>query len=192
MNDVPGYAPLNQSDWHKWLTENHLSATAVWLVFYKKGSQQHNLSWAEAVEEALCFGWIDGRRKPLDAHSFIQFFSQRKANSTWSKINKLKVEELIVGQRMMPAGFRAIEQARANGSWNLLDDVEDMIVPNDLALAFAGHAGTLEYYNSLSNSAKKIILQWVKLCKTDQTRQQRIAEIVNSAKVGSLPAALRR
>lgn len=192
MQNVETYSPANQAEWREWLVRNHLSASSVWLVFYKKKSKRHNFSWTEAVDEALCFGWVDSRRKPVDDEKFIQFFCQRKANSTWSRINKEKVTDLIARQQMMPAGLTCIHHARQNGSWNLLDEVEDLLVPPDLRTAFEQQPGALEYYTRLSNSVKKSLLQWVKLCSTDKTRQKRIAEIVNSAKLQTLPATIRR
>lgn len=192
MQDAEIYSPASEAEWREWLIKNHLSAPSVWLVFYKKKSELHNFTWSAAVDEALCFGWIDGRRKPVDHEKFIQFFCKRKPNSTWSKINKEKVSDLIKRKQMMPAGLNCIHTAKQNGSWHLLDDVEGLVLPADLQLAFEQQASTLEYYTSLSNSAKKSILQWVKLCKTDKTRQQRITEIVNSAKFKTLPVALQR
>lgn len=192
MQHAELYSPANQAEWREWLINNHLSTPSVWLVFYKKESEKHNFSWSAAVDEALCFGWVDGRRKPVDNERFIQFFCQRKANSTWSKINKEKVADLIKRLQMMPAGLNCIDIAKQNGSWNVLDDVEALILSHDLQLALEQEKGTLEFYSNLSNTAKKSILQWVKLCKTDLTRKKRIIEIVNSAKLNTLPAALKR
>lgn len=192
MQDAEIFSPASQAEWREWLIRNHLSAPSVWLVFYKKKSEKHNMTWSGAVDEALCFGWVDGRRKPLDEEKFIQFFCQRKPGSTWSKINKEKVTVLTERQLMTPAGLTCIQIARENGSWNILDDVEALLMPPDLLLAFELQTGTLEYYESLSNSVKKLILQWVKLCRTNKTRQQRITEIVNSAKSQRIPNALRR
>jgi uncharacterized protein YdeI (YjbR/CyaY-like superfamily) len=192
MKDAAIYDPASQAEWREWLSGNHLSTTWVWLVIYKKNSGKQNLNWTAAVDEALCFGWVDGRRKPLDDEKFIQFFCQRKANSTWSKINKVKVAYLIKNRQMLPAGLKCIHTAMQNGSWKVLDDVEDLVAPQDLEWAFEQQTGTKEYYSGLSNSVKKSILQWLKLCKTDKTRYKRIIEIVNSAKSHTVPDALKR
>ena len=192
MQNSETYAPKSPAEWRQWLLENHLSKSSVWLVLYKKSSDKHNMAWSEAVDEALCFGWVDGRRRPMDGERFLQFFCRRKPNSTWSKINKDKVADLVTRMRMMPAGFDCINIAKQNGSWNILDDVENLVLPDDLRLALEQQTGALEYYMLLSPSVKKLILQWVKLCKTDLTRKGRITEIVNAASVQMLPPALRR
>ncbi|WP_265792430.1 YdeI/OmpD-associated family protein [Pedobacter sp. MC2016-15] len=172
--------------------KNHLSSANVWLKFYKKKSDKHNFTWSAAVDEALCFGWVDSRRKPLDDEKFIQFFCKRKALSTWSEINKAKVANLIETQQMMPAGLTAINIGKENGSWNFLDDIDALVLPADLKLAFEQQSGTLEYYSNLSKSVKKSILQWLKFSKTDKTRKKRIIEIVSAAALQGVPSAIRR
>lgn len=192
MQNVETYAPQNQKEWRKWLIRNHVSKPSIWLVLYKKQSKLHNLIWSNAVDEALCFGWVDGRRKPVDEDKFIQFFCKRKENSTWSKVNKEKVRRLIKQGLMTSAGLTCIEKAKQNGSWTILDDVEDLVIPPDLQAALEHDAATLAFFNKLSISNQKLILRWVKLCKTDKTRQLRIRAIVDSAKLLNLPAALNR
>jgi uncharacterized protein YdeI (YjbR/CyaY-like superfamily) len=119
MNDVEEYCPHNKQDWRKWLELNHVKKAAVWLIFYKKKSVQANLDWSEAVDEALCFGWIDSVKRPIDNEKYIQYFSKRKANSTWSKINKDKVDYLASENLMQEAGFKIIEIAKKK--WHLDD-----------------------------------------------------------------------
>lgn len=181
MNDVEEYCPQDKQDWRKWLELNHVKKEAVWLIFYKKKSAQANLDWSEAVDEALCFGWIDSVKRPIDNEKYIQYFSKRKAKSTWSKINKDKVDYLTSENLMQEAGFKTIEIAKKNGAWSILDEVEALIIPEDLKKAFDKRVGALAYFEGLSKSAKKILLSWVVLAKRADTRQKRIIEIAENA-----------
>lgn len=139
------------------------------------------ISWSEAVDEALCFGWIDSVRKTLDEEKFVQFFCKRKPKSGWSKINKEKIQRLIENGQMAQAGYQSIETAKQNGSWTILDDVEELKMPDDLAAAFKSRSGSKEYFLSLSKSVRKSILQWLLFAKRPETRQKRIAEIAELA-----------
>jgi uncharacterized protein YdeI (YjbR/CyaY-like superfamily) len=153
----------------------------VWVLYYKNSSGTPSLSWSEAVDEALCFGWIDSIRKPLDHEKFLQFFGKRKPKSGWSKINKAKVARLIEDGLMTAAGYKSIETAKQNGSWSILDEVEEVIIPPDLENAFQANAGSKEFFLSLSRSVRKAILQWLVLAKRPETRQKRINEIAELA-----------
>ena len=107
--EIESFYPENREQWRKWLLENHTSKASVWLVFYKIKSDMPTISWSEAVDEALCFGWVDSRKKPVDDQKYIQFFCKRKAVSTWSKINKEKVARLLTDGLIEPAGLASIE-----------------------------------------------------------------------------------
>lgn len=180
-NEIEVFYPASVAAWRKWLVKNHLSKQAVWLVFYNKKSEIKSISWSEAVDVALCFGWIDSKKIKIDQNSSHQFFSKRKAKSTWSKINKNKVEKLIEQGLMTEAGYLCIEVARQNGSWALLDEVEELIIPADLEAEFARKPNSKDFFLSLSKSVRKSMLQWIVLAKTEGTRQKRIAEIVEQA-----------
>jgi uncharacterized protein YdeI (YjbR/CyaY-like superfamily) len=179
---VEVFYPVNVQKWRKWLEDNHLSKQAVWVVFYNKKSEKKTISWSEAVDVALCYGWIDSKKTKIDDESSHQFFSKRKAQSTWSKINKEKIQLLIEKGLMSKAGLASIEIAKQNGSWTILDEVEELKVPQDLEEAFQKHEGSKEYYLSLSKSNRKAILQWIVLARRPETRQQRIDEIARLAK----------
>ena len=181
------FCPKNPEDWRRWLEENHQGQQAVWIVYLKKTAGTPNLSWSEAVTEALCFGWIDSTAKSLDAEKYIQFFTKRKPKSVWSKVNKDKVELLIAQGKMAEAGHKSIETAKQNGSWTSLDAVEALEVPEDLAQAFGMQPAAQEFYQSLSRSARKSILYWLALGKRAETRQKRIAEIVELGVQGKKP-----
>jgi uncharacterized protein YdeI (YjbR/CyaY-like superfamily) len=175
------FCPTNQQDWRQWLQKNHRIKQSVWLVYYKKNSNKSSINWSQAVDEALCFGWIDSTAKAIDQEKYIQFFCKRKPKSNWSKINKVKVEQLIAAKLMTPAGYESIEVAKQNGSWNILDDVEELRTPEDLEEAFKARPGSKDFFSSLSKSTRKSMLQWIVLAKKSETRQKRIHIIAESA-----------
>jgi uncharacterized protein YdeI (YjbR/CyaY-like superfamily) len=174
------YAP-NQAAWRQWLEENHRSKDAVRLVYYLKASGKPTITWREAVDTALCYGWIDSKRIKIDHETSHQFFTRRKPKSTWSKINKKKVQELIDAGLMTPAGYASIEIAKQNGSWTVLDEVEELIIPGDLQQAFDKYPGAEEYFLTLSKSVRKMMLSWITFAKRPETRQKRIDEIATAA-----------
>ncbi|MGN7864108.1 YdeI/OmpD-associated family protein [Chryseobacterium sp. 22458] len=179
-----------KSEWRQWLEENHQKEQSVWLVCNTKKSDLPTVQWSELVDEALCFGWIDSTRKTVDEFSFKQLFSKRKPNSTWSKINKEKVKRLIESNLMTSAGHETIKIAKQNGSWTILDSVEELHIPDDLEEAFKQHQGAKEYFLSLSKSGKKILLQWIVLAKRPETRKKRIDEIAEQAAQQKMPKHL--
>ena len=191
MKDVEDFCPHDKKDWRNWLELNHNKKEAVWLVFYKIKSQNHNLSWSESVDEALCFGWIDSTKKTIDNEKFKQYFSKRKAKSNWSKINKDKVKTLIDEGLMKEGGYKSIEIAKENGSWTILDEVELLVIPEDLKEEFANYKGSMEYFESLNKSVKKILLHWVVSAKRKETRQKRIIQIVENASKNLKPKQFR-
>ncbi len=179
--EVEKFYPTSRTAWRKWLEKNHLSKQAVWLVFYKKGSEKKSITWSDAVDVALCFGWIDSKKVRIDDESSHQYFSRRKANSTWSKVNKEKVRILIEKGLMTESGYESIKTAKQNGSWIILDDVEELLIPKDLEVEFKSNPNSKDYFLSLSKSARKAMLQWLVLARRPETRQKRIAEIVKLA-----------
>ncbi len=176
--DLETFYPTNRQEWREWLIENHRLKQSIWLVCYKKKTNMPTLSWSEAVEEALCFGWIDSTRNTVNDEKFVQLFSKRKAKSTWSKVNKEKVLLLIEQGLMTQAGHESIELAKQNGSWIILDEVEALSIPPDLEEALKANPDSMDYFLSLSKSVKKGILQWIVLAKRTETRAKRINEIV--------------
>lgn len=181
MNETEIFYPAKQTEWRQWLEVNHLSKQSVWLVLYVKSSGKLSVTWSEAVDVALCFGWIDSKRVKIDEETSHQFFSKRKPKSTWSKINKEKVRHLIENGLMTRAGLDIIEIAKQNGSWTILDEVEELIIPNDLENAFKKHKGSKGYFLSLSRTIRKMMLASLVLAKLPETRQKRIDEIAELA-----------
>jgi uncharacterized protein YdeI (YjbR/CyaY-like superfamily) len=175
------FCPDSQQDWRRWLKKNHKTKQSVWLILYKKESNKPVIGWSGAVDEALCFGWVDGKRKTLDEEKFIQYFCARKSKGTWSKINKAKVQRLIDEGLMTKAGLDSIETSRQNGSWTILDPVEELTIPSDLAKEFRTKPGSKDFFSGLSRSVRKAILQWLVLAKRPETRQKRITEVVELA-----------
>jgi uncharacterized protein YdeI (YjbR/CyaY-like superfamily) len=183
--------PKSKEQWRKWLQDNHELKESVWLVYYKKKADRATITWSEAVDEALCFGWIDSTGKTIDEEKHMQFFSRRKPKSTWSKINKDKIIRLTEAGLMTPSGQQCIDIAKANGSWELLDSVEQLIVPEDLMAAFDNHSAAKLYFDGLSRSVMKNLLQWLILAKRPQSRLKRIEDIVRFATERSLPKQFR-
>jgi len=191
MNELEAYCPRDKKDWRNWLELNHHKKEAVWLIFYKKKSPKYNLSWSESVDEALCFGWIDSVKKTIDSETYKQYFSKRKAKSNWSKINKDKVTTLIEQGLMKEEGYKSIEIAKENGSWTILDEVEALVIPDDLKEGFTNFEGSMEFFDSLSKSVKKILLHWVVSAKRKETRQKRVLEIAQNASQNLKPKQFR-
>jgi uncharacterized protein YdeI (YjbR/CyaY-like superfamily) len=189
--DIETFYPKSRQEWREWLQNNYDKKTSVWLIYNKKKSNIPTISYGEAVDEALCFGWIDSTAKPLDDEKYMQFFSKRKAKSVWSKINKDKIDRLTKEGLMTKAGFESVETAKQNGSWTILDDAEALIIPADLEIAFQKRQNASNYFFNLSRSDKRNILQWLTLAKREETRQKRIAEIVELAEQNLKPKQFR-
>jgi uncharacterized protein YdeI (YjbR/CyaY-like superfamily) len=186
-NEIAIFSPASLAGWREWLADNHQSQQSVWLVLYRKGTYRPSITWGEAVDVALCYGWIDSKKIKIDEETSHQFFSKRKPNSTWSKINKQKVQYLIELGLMTEAGYKCIETAKQYGSWIILDEVEELIIPLDLENAFANHPVARDHFLSLSKSIKKATLQWVVLAKRPETRLRRITEVVALAEQKQKP-----
>jgi uncharacterized protein YdeI (YjbR/CyaY-like superfamily) len=186
--DTLTFCPASRQHWREWLLAHHAQAQAVWLVYHKKHTGTPSLSWSEAVSEALCFGWIDSQAKPIDGDTYRQLFSRRKPRSGWSRVNKEKIQQLTAEGQMMPAGLAAIETAQQNGSWALLDEVDALVVPPDLAAALQASPAAESYFASLSRTDRRNMLQWLVLARRPETRQRRLAEIVALAAQQQKPA----
>lgn len=174
------YAP-DALTWRRWLETNHQVVQGVWLIIYKKESGIPSVYYPEAVDEALCFGWVDSLGNKRDEQSYYQYFSPRKPKSNWSGVNKAKVERLLLAGKMMPAGLKMVELAKRTGTWTALEDVENCVVPADLEAALALQPQALAHWQAFPPSAKRGILQWLSAAKQAATRERRIVEIVDKA-----------
>lgn len=176
--DIPTITPNSREDWHNWLDANHATVPAVWVVYYKKAAKKPTVLYSDAVDEALCYGWIDSKAQTIDEFQYRQYFCPRRPKSVWSKVNKAKIERLISENRMQPAGYACIAVAKANGSWTTLDQAEELILPADFAAALEQKPGAQKYFSALSRSDQRNLLQWLVLTGTDATRQKKIAEML--------------
>jgi uncharacterized protein YdeI (YjbR/CyaY-like superfamily) len=167
--------------WRAWLAKNHATAQNVWLILYNKASETPSVRMDEAVEEALCFGWIDSTANKRDAESRYQRFVPRKSNSNWSTINRARVEKLTASGLMTAAGQAMVDLAKATGTWMALAEAQQLVLPVDLQQAFAKNKKAQTNFTAFSNSSKRIILEWIAKAKRPETRANRIAETVASA-----------
>jgi len=166
------------SEWRKWLHENHSTYNGVYLIFYKVSHDQESMRWEEAVKVALCYGWIDSTVKSLGDGKRRQYFTPRNAKSVWSAVNKKHIEALISNNLMHENGLKSIELAKQNGSWATLDAVENGIIPLDLQIAFDKNPLAFSNYQNFAPSYRKSYLYWLNQAKREETRQQRIQDII--------------
>lgn len=170
---------IDRQAWRSWLDAHSFNVSEAWLVIRKKRAALPGLSLAEAVEEALCFGWIDSTLNTLDDQSYLLRFSPRKPDSVWSMINIGRVEKLQRSGHMTEAGLAAVEAAKENGQWQAAIDRENSEkIPSDLEAALRQMKGAAEAYRNLPTSKRKQYVYWLQSAKRQETRQKRIAEIV--------------
>lgn len=180
----PCVHPETRAEWRRWLAANHAGSDGVWLVFWKVASGRAVVPYADAVEEALCVGWIDSLGNTLDDDRHLLLMTPRKRGSAWSRPNKERVERLTAAGLMTPAGAAAVEAAKADGSWTALDAVEDLIEPDELAEALDAVPAARRHWDGFSPSSRKAILWWIASAKRPATREKRIAETVRLAADG--------
>jgi uncharacterized protein YdeI (YjbR/CyaY-like superfamily) len=173
--------PLTRAAWREWLAANHALVDGVWLISYKKATGKPALTYDEAVEEALCFGWVDSKPAKLDDERAMLYFAPRKGRSGWSRPNKERVERLIAAGLIAPAGQAKIDAAIADGSWTMLDAVENLETPPDLAAALDSYPAARANFEAFPRSARRGILEWIVQAKTPATRAKRIDETARLA-----------
>lgn len=170
---------ITRKEWRNWLEENHDKETEIWLVFYKVKVNKESIKYEEAVEEALCFGWIDSTVKRIDDEKHMQRYTPRKAKSNWSALNKTRVKGLIKNGLMTEFGLSSIKIAKQNGSWNRLDNIETRLeIPNELKDAFKTNDKAKELFEKLAPSRKKQIIWWIESAKSNETRSKRVDETI--------------
>ena len=162
-----------------WLAENHNQAAGVWVVFYK--GDKRTLSYDDVAEEALCFGWIDSKPGKVDDEKTKLYLSPRSPESNWSGLNKRRIAALERAGLLTGAGRKLVVVAKENGSWDALDDVENLVVPEDLERAFAEYDRAEANFQAFPPSAQRGILEWIFNAKRDATRQKRVAETARLA-----------
>jgi uncharacterized protein YdeI (YjbR/CyaY-like superfamily) len=178
-DDLPVLAFGSLQSWRDWLAGHHQTSSGLWLKIAKKGSATPTVSYAEAIDGALCYGWIDGQKGKLDDEYWLQRFTPRKPRSRWSKINREKAERLIAEGRMQPAGLREVEAARADGRWDAAYEGQaTATVPPDLARELDLNPVAKEFFGTLNSVNRYAILYRIQDAKRPQTRADRIAKYV--------------
>jgi uncharacterized protein YdeI (YjbR/CyaY-like superfamily) len=168
----------NRGSWRTWLQNNHALSTGVWLAVSKKKSSTPALLYDEAVEEALCFGWIDSQLQKSDEDSYLLWMSPRKPGSIWSLNNKRRIEKLLEKGLMTAAGLQKINAAKKDGSWDVIDDIETLTIPEDLQQALVNNIQAKKNFTSFPASSKKMLLFWILSAKQRETRAKRIQQTV--------------
>jgi uncharacterized protein YdeI (YjbR/CyaY-like superfamily) len=169
------------TEWRLWLEQNHASCQGVWVVSWKKHTGKAAMTYDEMVCEALCFGWIDSKPGKFDEDRGMLWFSPRSEKSAWSKLNKARIARLLTEHKMAPAGLKLVERAKELGTWDQLNEVEMLVVPEDLLTQFEHYPGSLENFNGFNKSSKRAILEWINQAKKEETRQKRVLETAQLA-----------
>ena len=178
VDRLPSVEARSRVAWRAWLRRHHRTAPGVWLVYHKKHSATPSVSYEEAVQEALCYGWIDSLVRALDARRYRQLFTPRKPGSTWSPSNRRRVAQLIADRRMTKAGLAKIESAQADGSWHSLDAVESLTIPAELRRALAAEGDALRHFRGYAASLRKGMLYWLASATRPATCERRLAKLV--------------
>jgi uncharacterized protein YdeI (YjbR/CyaY-like superfamily) len=170
---------LNQNEWENWLTQNGDTSTGIWLRFAKKGTGQPTLTYAQAVESALCHGWIDGQKQAESDEYWLQRFTRRSPKSIWAKLNKDRAEALIAAGRMLPSGMREIEKAKADGRWEAAyTSPSNSVVPDDLQAALDANPKANAFFATLNGRNRYAILFRIQNAKKPETRARKIEEFI--------------
>jgi uncharacterized protein YdeI (YjbR/CyaY-like superfamily) len=179
-HDTPIIQFAHQAAWAAWLHEHHASSAGVWLRIFKTATGIASVSYAEALETALCYGWIDGQKKSHDEAAWLQKFTPRRAKSIWSKVNREKAETLIRIGQMQPAGLAAVEQAKQDGRWDAAYDSQSKAtVPPDFQAELDKHAAAKAFFATLNSQNRYAILFRIQTAKRPETRSRRMAEFID-------------
>lgn len=181
LQNIPCLPMPSVAAWRSWLAANHASEKNLFLIIYHKESGVSSVYYPDAVDEALCFGWVDSTPKKRDEQSYYVLFARRNPKSLWSAVNKAKVERLMAEGRMAEAGLQMVALAKETGTWTALDGVSALELPEDLVQAFVNEPQARVYFEAFPPSARRGILEWIFTAKRPETRAQRIAETVRLA-----------
>ena len=180
--------PKNRRDWRKWLEKNHAKCQGVWLIYYKKSTGKAKMVYNDAVEEALCFGWIDSTARPLDGERFMQRFTPRKPKSGWSGLNKKRIGKMIAEGLMTKAGLEKIEAAKKDGSWKNLDHIDAIQLPEDFEKALSKNKKAMTNFENFPQFTKKQFLYHINQAKTEATRKKRSMLCVRMSAANKKPS----
>lgn len=171
------------SELREWLVNNHTQTEGIWLITYKKSEKEKYVSRDEVLDELICFGWIDGIRRKLDNSRTMQLITPRRVQH-WAKTYKERANRLIEENKMHQSGFESIKQGKESGLWNFMDDVDNLVIPKDLEIALNKIEGAFDFFVNINDSSKRFVLRWIKLAKTDKTRNTRIEKIAKLSSIG--------
>ncbi len=178
-NDLPILLFTSQGEWEAWLQEHHAASRGVWLRHAKKASGLQSVSYAEALDIALCYGWIDGQKKSYDESSWLQKWTPRGLKSIWSKVNREKIQQLTERGRMQPAGIAAVEAAKQDGRWDAAyDSPSQAMVPDDFQAALDRHPQASAFFATLNSQNRYGILWRIQTAKKRETRAKRIQQFI--------------
>jgi len=178
----------DRSQWHEWLSKNHDHCDELWLLIYKKSADEDGIRYEDAVEEAICFGWIDGKLRRIDDRCHAIRFTPRRSGGIWSESNRRRAERMMREGKMRKAGLRQIEDAKKNGRWQAAVAPKDMPpIPADLEKALKGNPIAHERFDAFANSHKSAYVHWVLEAKREETRAKRIREVVARSAIGKKP-----
>jgi uncharacterized protein YdeI (YjbR/CyaY-like superfamily) len=192
LADSPKVEPASREAWRAWLEAHHGTASGVWLVSRRSTAGGSTVTYEEAVEEALCVGWVDGQAGKVDQERTKLYFSPRRPRSGWAGTNKARVERLLAAGQMRTAGIAAVERAKADGSWSILDGAERAEVPDDLAMALAARPPARERWDAFPPSVRRGVLAWIAVARRPETRAKRIEETAVRAEHNERPSQWQR
>ena len=192
LAEAPRVEPASRKAWRDWLEKHHRTASGVWLISRRSTADGSTVTYEEAVEEALCVGWVDGQGGKVDQQRTKLYFSPRRPRSGWAGTNKARVERLLVAGQMRPAGLAAVERAKTDGSWSILDGAERGEVPDDLALALAARPPARECWDAFPPSVRRGVLAWIAVARRPETRAKRIEETAVRAEHDDRPSQWQR
>ena len=174
----------SRNDWRKWLTNNHdKEKKGIWLEFLKKNKEKQTLEYEDAVEEALCFGWIDSIIKKIDEEKYCRKFTPRKLDSKWSELNKKRVEKMITKGKITKHGLKKVQAAKKSGIWDKDESIEiNLEVPEELEAALNKNPGTKEFFDQLADTYRKHYIAWIKTAKKQATKDKRVKESISLLK----------
>jgi uncharacterized protein YdeI (YjbR/CyaY-like superfamily) len=184
FKNKPTFYAKNSKAWRTWLQKNHLKEDSIWLIIYGKKSGTPTVDYPTSVDDAICFGWIDSVRLSRDENSHYQYFARRKPQSNWSRVNKEKVARLSAAGLMMPEGLRMVQLAKDTGTWDALNEVEDLVLPPELIKALAKNKIAQKNFDAFNRSTKRGILEFLLNAKQEATRTARVEKILRMAAVG--------
>jgi uncharacterized protein YdeI (YjbR/CyaY-like superfamily) len=188
MPEYSSVRPRSRKAWRGWLAKHHAASSGVWVVFAKKASGLPTVSYNDAVEEALCFGWIDGLMHPVDGTFYKQLFTPRKPKSRWAASNKARVAKLVAAGLMTAAGMKQVTLAKDLGTWDAFSSVEAMTLPPDFKRALEATPAAQKGYDAYPPGVKKQCLYYLNDAKRPATRAKRIAQIIEAAAAGRKPS----